>query len=88
MLGYIIPPIVIVLSLAALIFFLFRKSARISEELILEERKKEIESPRPNGRKLFRFTQMILQIMKLYLKHLLAKTLKKLPLKCSKKQMW
>jgi tetratricopeptide (TPR) repeat protein len=62
MLGYIIPPIVIVLSLAALIFFLFRKSARISEELILEERRKEIKNTSPEGRKLFRFTQFILQI--------------------------
>ena len=62
MLGYIIPPIVIVLSLAALIFFLFRKSARIPEELILEEKRREVRGARSEGRKLFRFTQLILQI--------------------------
>lgn len=62
MLGYIIPPIVIVLSLAALIFFLFRKSARIPEEFILEEKRREARSVGPEGRKLFRFTQLILQI--------------------------
>jgi tetratricopeptide (TPR) repeat protein len=62
MLGYIIPPIVIVLSLAALIFFLFRKSARISEELILEEKRKENKGEKAEGRKLFRFTQFVLQI--------------------------
>lgn len=62
MLGYIIPPIVIVLSLAALIFFLFRKSARIPEELILEEKRREARGAGSEGRKLFRFTQLILQI--------------------------
>ena len=62
MLGYIIPPIVIVLSLAALIFFLFRKSARIPEELILEEKRKEARGVEVKGKKLFRFTQLILQI--------------------------
>lgn len=62
MLGYIIPPIVIVLSLAALIFFLFRKSARIPEELILEEKRKEARGVEVKGKKIFRFTQLILQI--------------------------
>lgn len=62
MLGYIIPPIVIVLSLASLIFFLFRKSAKIPEELIMEERRKGMGNTEPQGRKLFRFTQLILQI--------------------------
>jgi len=60
MLGYIIPPIVIVLSLAALISFLFRKSARISEELISEEKRKETESAKKQ--KFFKFTQFILRI--------------------------
>ena len=60
MLGYIIPPIVIILSLAALILFLFRKSARISQELILEEKRREIESTKKQ--KLFKFTQFILRI--------------------------
>jgi tetratricopeptide (TPR) repeat protein len=62
MLSYIIPPIVIVLSLAALIFFLFRKSAEISEELILKEKRNEFRSNQIEKQKLFRFTQLILKI--------------------------
>jgi tetratricopeptide (TPR) repeat protein len=61
MLGYIIPPIIIVLSLAALIIFLFRKSAKISEELILEEKRKE--AGRAKKRRLFKFTQFVLRIL-------------------------
>jgi tetratricopeptide (TPR) repeat protein len=60
-LSYVIPPIIIVLSLAALIFFLLRKSAKIPEELILAEKRKEgIISV--DKKKLFRFTQLILKI--------------------------
>jgi len=62
MLSYIIPPIVIILSLAALIFFLFRKSAKISEELIMEEKKRSALPINIDKQKLFRFTQLILQI--------------------------
>ena len=62
MLSYIIPPIIIILSLAALIFFIFRKSAKIPEELILKERRIETGSVRTEKQKLFRFTQMILKI--------------------------
>ncbi|MFA5777108.1 MAG: tetratricopeptide repeat protein [Parcubacteria group bacterium] len=62
MLSYIIPPIVIVLSLAALIFFLFRKSAKIAEELILKEKRNEIGGAQIEKQKLFRFTQFILKI--------------------------
>lgn len=69
MLGYIIPPIVIILSLAALIFFLFRKSARISQELILEEKRKEVRGAGPQGRKLFHFTQLILKLTEKVMQH-------------------
>ena len=62
MLSYIIPPIVIILSLAALIFFLFRKSAKIAEELILKEKRNEIGGAQIEKQKLFRFTQFILKI--------------------------
>ena len=62
MLSYIIPPIVIVLSLAALIFFLFRKSSNIPEELILKEKRNEIRGIDTEKQKLFRFTQLILKI--------------------------
>ncbi len=62
MLNYIIPPIVIVLSLAALIFFVFRKSSEISKELISEEKRKLTARPDSKKRKLFRFTQVILKV--------------------------
>jgi tetratricopeptide (TPR) repeat protein len=62
MLNYIIPPIVIVLSLAALIMFLFRKNAKISEELILQERRKGIPGFGSDKKKIFRITQIILRL--------------------------
>ena len=62
MLSYIIPPIIIILSLAALIFFLFRKSAKIPEELILKERRGEAREIGTEKQKLFRFTQLMLKI--------------------------
>jgi len=62
MLSYSIPPIIIILSLAALIFFIFRKSANIPEELILKERRIETGNVGTEKQKLFRFTQMILKI--------------------------
>jgi hypothetical protein len=61
MLSYIIPPIIIVLSLAALIMFLFKKSNKIPDEVLLrEKRNSELEGER--SKKIFRFTQLILQI--------------------------
>lgn len=62
MLNYIIPPIVIVLSLAALIFFIFRRSSALSKELILEERRKLTVKPGASKRKLFKLTQLILKV--------------------------
>lgn len=62
MLNYIIPPIVIVLSLAALITFLFKKSAKIPEELILQEKRREGTGIETDKKKLFRFSQLILKI--------------------------
>jgi tetratricopeptide (TPR) repeat protein len=62
MLNYIIPPIVIVLSLAGLIIFLFRKSNQISQDLIVEEEKRSKVPVRLDKKKLFRFTQLMLQI--------------------------
>lgn len=62
MLSYIIPPIIIVLSLAALIFFLFRKSSNIPEEMIMKEKRSEIRCAGVEKQKLFRFTQLILKI--------------------------
>lgn len=62
MLNYIIPPIVIVLSLAALIFFIFRRSSELSQELISEERRKLTVKPGTSERKLFKFTQLILKV--------------------------
>jgi tetratricopeptide (TPR) repeat protein len=62
MLNYIIPPIIIVLSLAALVVFLFRKSAKIPEELISKEKLKDARDNRPDKKKLFRFTQLILRL--------------------------
>ena len=62
MLSYVIPPIIIVLGLAALIFFLFRKSAKIPEELILQEKRRSLGADKTDKQKLFRFTQLILQI--------------------------
>ncbi|MFH0968992.1 MAG: tetratricopeptide repeat protein [Patescibacteria group bacterium] len=61
MLSYIIPPIIIVLSLAALILFLFKKSSKIPDEVLLKE-KRDAELSGERNRKLFRFTQLILQI--------------------------
>ena len=62
MLNYIIPPIVIILSLAALIFFIFRKSSEIPAEMISEERKKMAVKTDSGKKKLFKFTQLLLKI--------------------------
>jgi len=62
MLSYIIPPIIIVLSLATLIFFLFRKSSNIPEDLIMKEKRSEVKGVGVDKQKLFLFTQLVLKI--------------------------
>lgn len=59
MLGYIIPPIVIVFSLGALIMFIFKKSAGIPEEMIMKERNAALSLEK---KKLFRLTQFFLNL--------------------------
>lgn len=62
MLGYIIPPIVIVVSLAALILFLFKKSAGIPEEEIRKEKRKDILRENFDKKRIFRLTQLFLRL--------------------------
>lgn len=62
MLNYIIPPIVIILGLAALIFFIFRKSSNLPKEMILGEGAKMGKNIDSRKRKIFKFTQFLLKI--------------------------
>lgn len=62
MLGYIIPPIVIIISLAVLILFLFKKSAGIPEEEIQKENRTVTLRENFNKKKIFRLTQLFLRL--------------------------